>query len=157
MANQKKQKKLSVSLLSMWNWDKISWNFQRIEIEKVVFDEPLSGGAFESDSSSSSSSDDEKPVKKTQAKNIETATIKSGGYGNDPVPPTQNSKKSSKSSHSSRARNVSLFSREKNLLQASLLSISEQFDVLDQISQVDFPNKMLKHKKYCTCSATAQP
>ena len=88
---------------------------QRLEIEKIVFDEPLSGGTYESDSSSSSS-EDEKPVKKQKEKSIDTETIKSGGYGNEPVPPTQNSKKSSKSSHSSRARNVSLFTREKNLL-----------------------------------------
>ena len=80
-----------------------------------MFDEPLNGATYESDSSSSSS-DDEKPVKKPKEKSIDTATIKSEGYGNDPVPPTKNSKKSSKSSHSSRARNVSLFTREKNLL-----------------------------------------
>merc|ERR1719204_2773373 len=86
MANQKKQKKLS-----------------RLEIEKIVFDEPLSGGTYESDSSSSSS-DDEKPIKKPKEKSIDTASIKSGGYGHDPVPPTKNSKKSStKSSHFSRA------------------------------------------------------
>ena len=80
-----------------------------------MFDEPLNGATYESDSSSSSS-DDEKPVKKPKEKSIDTATIKSEGYGNDPVPSTKNSKKSSKSSHSSRARNVSLFTREKNLL-----------------------------------------
>ena len=80
-----------------------------------MFDEPLNGATYESDSSSSSS-DDEKPVKKPKEKSIDTATIKSVGYGNDPVPSTKNSKKSSKSSHSSKARNVSLFTREKNLL-----------------------------------------